>query len=109
MINQRINWCLTFYQGICPHLTMMTRIYLFPQILNVIDIKLAEANCLDCKKHIDRRALSTKSILVGKALKEGRTTMSSQIEKGQHVRTIFKLPSNVVTSKSVIWKAKGRM
>ena len=72
MINQRINWCLTFYQRKCPHLTMMKRIYLFPQILNVIDIKIAEANCLDCKKHIDRRALSTKSIL------EGRPSMGEE-------------------------------
>ena len=109
MINQRINWCLTFYQGKCPHLNMMNRVYLFPQILNVIDIELAEANCLDCKKHIDRRVLSTKSILKGKALRGVRTTMSSEIKKGQHVRTIFKLPSNMVTPRSVVWKAKRRI
>ncbi len=62
MIDQRINSCLTFYLGKCPHLTMMEKFYLFPQILNAIDIELAEGNCLDCKKYIDRRVLSTKSV-----------------------------------------------
>jgi hypothetical protein len=105
MINQRINWCLTFYQGKCPHFTMMKRICLFPQILNVIDTELAETNCLDCKKYIDRRVLSTKSTLDGKALQERRTTMASEIEIGQHVRIRFKLPASMVTSRSVMWKA----
>ena len=54
MIDQRINSCLTFYQRKCPHLIMMEKLYLFPQILNAIDIELAESNCLDCEKYIDR-------------------------------------------------------
>jgi hypothetical protein len=33
----------------------MERFFLFPQILNAIDIELAEGNCLDCEKYIDRR------------------------------------------------------
>ena len=109
MINQRINWCLTFYQGKCPHFTMMKRICLFPQILNVIDIELAEANCLDCKKHIDRRVLSTKSTLEGKMLQERRTSMASENKKGQHFRIKFKLPTSMVSSRSVMWKANRRI
>ena len=109
MINQRINWCLTFYQGKCPHFTMMKRICLFPQILNVIDIELAEANCLDCKKYIDRRALLRKSALEGKTLHERRSTKASEIEKGQHFRIRFKSPASMVTSRSVIWKADWRI
>ena len=54
MINQRINCCLTFSQRKCPHLTMMKIMCLFPQILNAIDIELAERNCLDCEKYINR-------------------------------------------------------
>ena len=106
MINQRINCCLTFSQEKCPHLTMMKIMCLFPQILNVIDIEIAEANCFDCKKYIDRRVLSTKSVLEGKTLQERRTTMASEIEKGQHVRISFKLPTSMVSSRSVIWRAK---
>jgi hypothetical protein len=109
MILQRINWCLTFYQRKCPHLTMMKRIYLFPQILNTIDTELAKTNCLDCKKHIDRRHLSSKSTLEGKTPKKRRTTMASENKKVQHFRIIFKLPASTVTSRSVIWKADRRI
>jgi hypothetical protein len=109
MINQRINCCLTFSQGKCPHLTMMKRMCLFPQILNVIDIELAEANCLDCRKYVDRRVLSTKSTLEGKTPQERRTTRASEIEEGQHVRIIFRLPTSTVTSRSVMWKADRRI
>jgi hypothetical protein len=49
MIDQRINSCLTFYQRKCPQPIIMERYFLFPQILNAIDIALAEGNCLDCK------------------------------------------------------------
>jgi hypothetical protein len=55
MIYQRINSCLIFCQGKCPHFNTMERFFLFPQILNAIDIELAEGNCLDCEKYIDRR------------------------------------------------------
>ncbi len=65
---------------------MMKRICLFPQILNVIDIELAEANCLDCKKYIDRRVLSTKSTLEGKTLHERRTTMASEISQSAKMK-----------------------
>ena len=109
MILQLINWCLTFYQGKCPHFTMMKRIYLFPQILNTIDTELAEANCLDCKKYIDRRILPSKSALEGKAPKKRGTTKASEIEKGQHFKIMFKLPASTVTSRSVIWKADRRI
>jgi len=88
---------------------MMKRVYLFPQILNVIDIELAEANCLDCKKYIDRRALSTKSILGERTLQERRTTMASENEKGQNFGIMFKLPTSIVTSRSVIWKDDRRI
>ena len=73
MIDQRINSCLTFCQGKCPHFTIMERFFLFPQILNAIDIELAEDNCQDCKKYINRRVLSTKSALEGEALHQRRT------------------------------------
>jgi hypothetical protein len=109
MILQRINWCLNFYQGKCPHLNTMKRIYLFPQILNAIDTELAEANCLDCQKYIDRRALPRKSALEGKAPMKRGTTKASEIEKGQHLRIVFKLPASTVTSRSVIWKADRRI
>jgi hypothetical protein len=65
MIDQRIDSCLTFYQRKCPHLTMMEKFYLFPQILNAIDVELAEGNCLDCKKYIDRFPQSPKSVSDG--------------------------------------------
>jgi hypothetical protein len=106
MINQRINCCLTFSQGKCPHLTMMKRICLFPQILNIIDTELAKTNCLDCNKYIDRRVLSTKSTLEGKMLQERRTTMASENERNQHVRIKFKLPTSMVSLRSVMWRAK---
>ena len=64
MIDQRINSCLTLYQGKCPYFTMMEISYLFPQILNAIDIELVESNCLDCTKYIDRPVLSKKSVSV---------------------------------------------
>jgi hypothetical protein len=86
MIDQRINSCLTFYQRKCPQPIIMERYFLFPQILNAIDIALAEGNCLDCKKYIDRCALSTKSALGGETLHQRRTTMASEIEKRQHGR-----------------------
>ena len=70
MIDQRINSCLSFYQGKCPHLTMMEKSYLFPQMLNAVDIELAEGNCLDCRKYIDRRVFSTKSALEGETLRK---------------------------------------
>jgi hypothetical protein len=61
MIDQRINSCLTFYQRKCPQPIIMERYFLFPQILNAIDIALAEGNCLDCKKYIDRGRRDTPS------------------------------------------------
>ena len=44
--------------------------FLFPQILNAIDIELAEHNCLDCSEYVNRLVLSTKPISDG--LREGR-------------------------------------
>ena len=82
---------------------------LFPQILNIIDIELAKANCLDCKKYIDRRVLSTKPTLEGRTLQEIRTTSASENEKGQHFRISFRLPASMVTSRSVMWKADRRI
>jgi hypothetical protein len=102
MIYQRINSCLTFCQGKCPHFTIMERYFLFPQILNVIDTELAEGNCLDCKKYIDRRALSTKSALGGETLHQRRTTMASEIEKRQHGRIAVRYLTRMVTSRSVM-------
>jgi hypothetical protein len=109
MIDQRINSCLTFYLGKCPHLTMMEKFYLFPQILNAIDIELTEGNCLDCEKYLDRRVLSTKSALEGETLHQRRTTMAPEIEKRQHDRIAVRLPTRMVTSRSVMWKAKRRI
>ena len=109
MIYQRINSCLIFCQGKCPHFTIMERYFLFPQILNAIDVELAEGNCLDCKKYIDRRALSTKSALGGETLHQRRTTMASEIEKRQHGRIAVRYLTRMVTSRSVMWKAKQRI
>ena len=107
MTDQRINSCLTFYQGKCPHLTMMAKFYLFPQILNAIDIELAEGNCLDCKQYIDRRVLSTKSALEVETLHQRRTTIAPKIEKRQHGRIAVRLLSSMVTSRSVIGRRNG--
>jgi len=87
----------------------MERYFLFPQILNAIDIELAEGNCLDCKKYIDRRALSTKSALGGETLHQRRTTMASEIEKRQHGRIAVEYFTRMVTSRSVMWRAKQRI
>ena len=106
MIDQRINSCLAFYQRKCPHFTIMERYFLFPQILNAIDIELAEGNCLDCKKYIDRRALSIKLALGGETLHQRRTTMVFEIEKRQHGRIAVEYFTRMVTSRSVMWKAK---
>jgi hypothetical protein len=102
MINQRINCCLTFSQGKCPHLTMMKRICLFPQILNIIDTELAKTNCLDCNKYIDRRVLSTESTLEGKMLQERRTTMASEIEKRQYPRARIRWPVSITSSQVLL-------
>jgi len=109
MIYQRINSCLTFCQGKCPHFTIMERYFLFPQILNVIDIELAEGNCLDCKKYIDHRVLSTKSALEGETLHQRRTTMAFEIEKRPHDRIAVEYFTRMVTSRSVMWRAKQRI
>ena len=109
MIDQRINSCLTFYERKCPHLTRMERYFLFPQILNAIDIVLAEGCCLDCKKYIDRRALITKSALGGETLPQRRTTMTSEIEKRHHGRIAVRYLTRMVTSRSVKWKAKQKI
>ena len=109
MIYQRINSCLTFCQGKCPHFTMMERYFLFPQILNAIDIELAEGNCLDCKKNVDRRAHSTKSVLGGETRHQRRTTLASEIEKRQHCRIAVEYLTRMVTSRSVMWRAKQRI
>ena len=109
MIDQRIGSCLTFYRKKCPHLTMMEKFYLFPQILKSIDIELAEGNCLDCKKYIDRRVLSTNSALEAETIRQRRTTMAPEIEKQQHGRIAVRLLGRMVTSRSVMWKAKRRI
>jgi hypothetical protein len=109
MIYQRINSCLTFYQKKCPQLTIMERYFLFPQILNAIDIELAEGSCLDCEKYIDRRAHSTKSVLGGETFHKRRTTMASEIEKRQHDRIAVRYLTRMVTSRSVMWRAKQRI
>ena len=88
---------------------MMKRICLFPQILNVIDIELAEGNCLDCKKYIDRRAYSTKLALGGETLHQRRTTIASEIEKRQHDRIAVRYLTRMVTSRSVMWRVKQRI
>jgi uncharacterized protein (UPF0212 family) len=85
---------------------MMEKLYLFPQSLNVIDIELAEGNCLDCRKYIDRRVLLTKSALEGVMLHQRRTTVASEIEKRQHGRIAVRYLTRMVTSRSVMWKAK---
>ena len=109
MIDKRINSCLTFYQRKCPHLTTVEKLYLFPQILNAIDIELAEGSCLDCEKYIDRRAHSTKSVLGGETFHKRRTTMASEIEKRQHDRIAVRYLTRMVTSRSVMWRAKQRI
>ena len=109
MIYQRINSCLTFYQRKCPQLTIMERYFLFPQILNAIDIELAEGSCLDCEKYMDCRAHSTKSPLGEDILHQRRTTMASEIEKRQHDRIAVRYLTRMVTSRSVMWKAKQRI
>jgi hypothetical protein len=95
MIDQRINSCLTFYQRKCPQPIIMERYFLFPQILNAIDIALAEGNCLDC--------------MGGETLHQRRTTMASEIEKRQHGRIAVRYLTRMVTSRSVMWKAKQRI
>ncbi len=40
----------------------MERFFLFPQILNAIDIELAEHNCLNCNEYVSRLLLPTKSV-----------------------------------------------
>ena len=109
MIYRRINECLTFCQGKCPHSTMMERYFLFPQILNAIGIELAERNCLDCRKYIDRLAHSTKSPLGGETLHQRRTTMDSEIEKRQQGRIAVEYLTRMVASRSVMWRAKQRI
>jgi len=109
MTYQRINACLTFCQGKCPHFTMMERYFLFPQILKAIDIELAEGNCLDCKKYIDRRAHSTKSTLGGEILHQRRTTKVSEVEKRQLGRIAARYLTRMVTSRSVMWRVKQRI
>lgn len=102
MIDQRINSCLTFYQRKCPHLIMMEKLYLFPQILNVTDIELAEGNCLDCKKYIDHRVLSTKSALEGETLYQRKTTMAPEIEKRQYPRARIRSPVSITSSQVLL-------
>jgi hypothetical protein len=89
MIDQRINSCLTFYQRKCPQPIIMERYFLFPQILNAIDIALAEVG--------------------GETLHQRRTTMASEIEKRQHGRIAVRYLTRMVTSRSVMWKAKQRI
>ena len=109
MTYQRINSCLTFCKGKCPHFTIMERYFLFPQILNAIDIELAEGNCLDCKKYIDRRAHPTKSALGGEILHQRRTTKVSEVEKRQLGRIAGRYLTRMVASRSVMWRAKQRI
>ena len=109
MIDQSINSCLTFYQRKCPHLTIIERYFLFPQILNAIDIVLAEGCCLDCKKYIDRLAISTKSALGGETPHQRITTRASEIEIRQHGRIAVRYLTRMVTSRSVKWKAKQKI
>jgi hypothetical protein len=90
MIDQRINSCLTFYQRKCPQPIIMERYFLFPQILNAIDIALAEG-------------------MGGETLHQRRTTMASEIEKRQHGRIAVRYLTRMVTSRSVMWKAKQRI
>jgi hypothetical protein len=97
MIYQRINSCLTFCQGKCPHLTMMKRICRFPQILNAIDIELAEGNCLDCEKYIDRR-VSQQSRSRRRDAPSKRATMAPEIEERQHGRTAARLPIHILAA-----------
>ena len=109
MIDQRINSCLTFYQRKCPHFNMIERYFLFPQILNAIDIELAEGNCLDCKKYIDRFTHVTKSPLGGEILHQRRMTEVSEIEKREHCRIAVEYLTRMVISRSVMWRAKQRI
>jgi hypothetical protein len=109
MIDQRITSCLTFYERKCPHLTRMERYFLFPQILNAIDIVLAEGCCLDCKKYIDRLAISTKSALGGETPHQRITTRASEIEIWQHGRIAVRYLTRMVTSRAVMWKAKQKI
>ena len=109
MIYRRINACLTFCQGNCPHFTIMERYFLFPQILNAIDIELAEGNCLDCKKYIDRRAHSTRSPLGRETRHQKRTTLASEIEKRQQGRIAARYLTRMVASRGVMWAAKQQI
>ena len=109
MIDQRINSCFTFYERKCPHLTRMERYFLFPQILNAIDIVLAEGCCLDCKKYIDRLAISTQSALGGETPHQRITTRASEIEIRQHGRIAVRYLTRMVTSRSVMWKAEQKI
>jgi hypothetical protein len=109
MIDQRITSCLTFYERKCPHLTRMERYFLFPEVLNSIDIVLAQGCCLDCKKYIDRLAISTKSALGGETPHQRITTRDSEIEIRQHSRIAVRYLTRMVTSRAVMWKAKEKI
>jgi hypothetical protein len=97
MIDQRINSCLTFCQGKCPHFTITERFFLFPQILNAIDIELAEGNCLDCEKYVDRR-VSQQSRSGRRDAPSKESDYGAQNEKRQHGRTAVRLPIHILAA-----------
>ena len=71
LIDNRINSCLSFYHGKCPHLNIIHRVYLVPQILSVVQTKEYERTCFDCDQY-DNRPISLAGVSLDAFIPEVR-------------------------------------
>ena len=54
MIENRLNSCLLFNEGKCPHELIMQRVYLIPQLLDVVEANEYRITCIECKHFVNR-------------------------------------------------------
>lgn len=48
LITHRINSCLVFAEGRCPHQLIMERVYIVPQLIASEKLREFQRKCLDC-------------------------------------------------------------
>jgi hypothetical protein len=74
LIENRLNSCLLFNEMKCPHELIMQRVYLVPQLLDVLEAKQYKTTCLKCRQFVNRDihlSETKESHLTPKPIKEG--------------------------------------
>ena len=59
LISHRINSCLVFAEGECPHKLTMERVYIISHLMDPDEKRKAQSKCLECERYTKVRYYPT--------------------------------------------------